>query len=151
MVQPRAPRGDAEARERELAARKRVAALVSGGLNFHLKRNGDQVQAARGTGGAKLCARLTNKTFVPEQTLDLAGTPESEFDGAISAFLRVVHRRGVKHLLIAFSNPADESREQREESLVTALTRGGPAPLVRAFATPHDAFGGRNALAVLLV
>lgn len=141
----------AEARERELAARKRVAALVSGGLHFTIKRQGDRVQAARVNGAAKLLARLSSKTFAPEQTLDLRGRSVSEMDDAVAVFLPVVHRRGVKQVLIPFSGETDEPREQREAGAIAALTRSSAAPLVRAFSSPHEIHGGTAALAVLLI
>jgi DNA-nicking Smr family endonuclease len=141
----------AEARDRELAARKRVAALVSGGLHFSIKRQGDRIQATRTSSASKLVSRLSSKTFVPEQTIDLRGRPVAEIDGAISAFLRVVHRRGVKNVLVSFPGEADEPRELREESVIAALTRGSAAPLVRAFVSPHEVHGRTDTLAVLLV
>jgi DNA-nicking Smr family endonuclease len=140
-----------EARDRELAARKRVAGLVSGGLHFTVKRQGDRVQAARVSGAAKLWARLSSKTFAPEQTLDLRGRTVAEMDGAVAVFLPVVHRRGVKQVLIPFSGETDEPREPREASVIAALTRGSASPLVRAFVSPHEIHGGTDALAVLLV
>jgi hypothetical protein len=72
-------------------------------------------------------------------------------DGAVAVFLPVVHRRGVKQLLIPFSGETDEPREEREAGVIAALTRSSAAPLVRAFASPHETHGGTNALAVLLV
>jgi len=36
------------------------------------------------------------------------------------------------------------------EALIEALTRGGAAPLVRAFASAHNSLGGSGAVAVLL-
>jgi DNA-nicking Smr family endonuclease len=148
---PRHASPRAEARERELAARKRVAALTSGGLHFTIKRQGDRVQAARVNGAAKLWSRLTSKTFAPEQTLDLRGRTVSEMDGAVAGFLPVVHRRGVKLVLVPFSGETGEPREEREAGAIAALTRSSAAPLVRAFASPHEVHGGTQALAVLLI
>lgn len=153
LVEPRPARGDARSIEEERAARKRVAALVAGGLHFKVKRTGDQIQAGRGAGAPKLWARLSSKSFTPEHTLDLRGRPLPEIGDAIAAFLGHVHRRGVKHVLVPFADAprGDPSREPSAQAMIDALTRGSAAPIVRAFASAHDEHGGVDALAVLLV
>jgi DNA-nicking Smr family endonuclease len=150
---PRPKPAPTEERTRELAARKRVAALVSGGLHFKLKRDGGQIHGQRGSGSAKLIARLTSKGFAPEVTLDLRGLSATvNARDAISSFLSVHHRRGVKQLLIAFDPPSGEAdAESALETVVAALTLGAAAALVRAFASARDNLGGNAALVVLLI
>lgn len=147
------PEARAEARAAELAARKRVATLTSGGVHFKLKRAGDHVQAARGSTPAKLWARLESKTYVPELTLDLRAQPTPEVTESVAAFLRLIHRRGVRQLVIAIGDgpTPDEPREQRLETVITALIQGASSPLVRAFTTAHENLGGTSSLAILLI
>ncbi len=150
---PRAPGASSEAREQELAARKRVAALVSGGVHFKVKRDGEQVQATRGSAAAKSYARLASKTYAPELTLDLRAQPDAEVGDGIAGYVRLVHRRGVRQLLIRIDEPTAPAdvREQRRQHVVTALTLGAAAPLVRAFTSAHESLGGTRSLAVLLI
>jgi DNA-nicking Smr family endonuclease len=150
--QPRLPRANPEERTRELAARKRIVALVSGGLHFKIKREGGSIQGQRGTGSAKLIARLTSKSFSPEVTLDLRGQPSVTARDAIAGFLRVHHRRGVKQMVILFDPASGEAdADSALEVIVSALTLGQAAALVRAFSTPRESLGGNAALAVLLI
>jgi DNA-nicking Smr family endonuclease len=147
--QPRPKRASPEARTRELAARKRVAALVSGGLHFKIKREGERIQGQRGGGSPKVVARLTSKGFWPEVTLDLRGQPLANARDLIASFLSGHHRRGVQQLAIVFDLEA--GADQARDAIVTALTLGPAAALVRAFATAREDLGGNAALAVLLI
>ncbi|HKU42573.1 MAG TPA: hypothetical protein VJR89_30655 [Polyangiales bacterium] len=151
-VQPRAPRGDAEARTRELAARKRVAALLSGGVHFKIKREAGQVLGQRGTSSTKLAAGLAHRRFTPEVTLDLRGQPETDAREAIEGFIRVHHRRGVRQLSIVWDPRPDEAGvDSALEAVLAGLTNSAVAPLVRAFASAHVSLGGNAALGVLLI
>ncbi len=148
---PRQP-ANPEERANELAARKRVAALVSGGVHFKIKREGGRVQGQRGSGSAKLLARITSKTFTPEVTLDLRGQPFAAARDAIAGFIKVHHRRGVQQLLITFDPPSEEAgAESALEAVIAGLTMGAASALVRAFASARDNLGGDTALAVLLI
>lgn len=149
----RAPRTSPEERARELEARKRVAALVSGGIGFKLKREGNHVQGTRGASSAKLCARLSSKTYAPELRLDVRTQAGVEVRDSIASYLRLVHRRGVRQLLVIIDDGTspEQDREQRLQDAIAALTQGAAAPLVRAFTTAHESLGGTQALAVLLI
>jgi DNA-nicking Smr family endonuclease len=152
QAQPRRQRASAEERTRELAARKRVAALVSGGLHFHVKRDGSRIQAQRGAGSAKLMTRLTSKGFSPEVTLDLRGLPTVNARDAIASFVTVHHRRGVQQMSIVFDPPSGEAdADSAFEIIVAALTLGPAAALVRAFSSARENLGGTSALVVLLI
>jgi DNA-nicking Smr family endonuclease len=154
MKPPRNPPASDEDRARELAARKRVAALVSGGLHFKIKREGDRIQGQRGGSSAKVVARLTSKGFSPEVTLDLRGLPLVNARDAIAGFISVHHRRGVKQMAILFDSgsatPDDEAGDALEK-IVSALTLGAAAALVRAFSSARENLGGSAALVVLLI
>lgn len=151
-VEARAPRVGSEQRAREIAARKRVAALVSGGLHFKIKRHDGQIHGQRGTGSTKLATRLASKSFSPEVTLDLRAQPEVDLGATIASFIRAHHRRGVRQLSIVFNPLPNENPEAAAiELVVAALTTSAAAPLVRAFSTAHPSLGGNTALAVLLI
>lgn len=151
-TQPRRQRATPEERANELAARKRVAALVSGGLHFKIKREGDRVQGQRVASASKLIARLTSKSFSPEVTLDLRGQPHATFRDAIAGFVGVHHRRGVQQISILFDPSAAEGETASAlEALIDGLTMGAAAPLIRAFASARETRGVEAALAVLLI
>lgn len=148
---PRRPRGSPEERANELAARKRVAALVSGSLHFKVKREGDQIQAHRGASATKVINRLTSKTFSPEVTLDLRGQATSKLRDAIPGFVTLHHRRGVQQMSILFDPPVEGETESALDAIVAALTLGSAAALVRGFASARETPGVKNALALLLI
>jgi len=148
---PRLP-ASPEERANEVAARKRVAALVSGGLHFKIKREGNTVQGQRGSGSAKLVALITSKNFTPEVTLDLRGLPDVVPRDAIAGFVNMHHRRGVKRMLIAFDPSSGEADAKGGlDAIITGLTMGPAAALVRAFASARENLGGNAALTVLLI
>jgi DNA-nicking Smr family endonuclease len=153
QVQPGLPDARAVARAEETAARKRVAALVSGGLHFKVKCEGEHVQAARGSSQAKLFARLVSKTYAPELTLDLTAQPDADVADSIAGFLRLVHRRGVRQIVITLHDGTapEQVREHRRQSVIAALTQGAASPLVRAFSSAHERLGGTGSLVVLLI
>lgn len=151
-VQPRLPsRADPEERARELAARKRVAGLVSGGLHFKIKREGARIVGQRGAGTPKLAARLASKGFAAEVTLDLRAQPADHAGEAIAAFVRAHHRRGVRQLSISFEPTPGDEPDAMLDAVVAALTRGPVAELVRGFSSAHASLGGDGVLTVLLI
>jgi DNA-nicking Smr family endonuclease len=152
-LHPRLPsRNDPEKRALELAARKRVAALLSGGVHFKIREDAGRIHGERGSGSAKLAARVGSKHFLPEVTLDLRARPAADTEEAIANFVRTHHRRGVRQLSIVF-DPAPDGDEAASalEAIVAALTRGQSAALVRAFSSAHENLGGAATLAVLLI
>jgi DNA-nicking Smr family endonuclease len=152
-LHPRLPsRADPEKRALELAARKRVAALLSGGVHFKIREDAGRIHGERGSGSAKLAARVGSKHFSPEVTLDLRARPAAEAEEAIANFVRMHHRRGVRQLSIVFDPvPGAEGAASALEPIVAALTRGQSAALVRAFSSAHESLGGAATLAVLLI
>jgi len=152
-LHPRLPsRADPEKRALELAARKRVAALLSGGVHFKIREDAGRIHGERGSGSAKLAARVGGKHFSPEVTLDLRARPAADTEEAIANFVRTHHRRGVRQLSIVFDPvPSADEAPSALEAIVTALTRGQSAALVRAFSSAHESLGGPATLAVLLI
>ena len=152
-LHPRLPsRADPEKRALELAARKRVAALLSGGVHFKIREDAGRIHGERGSGSAKLAARLGSKHFSPEVTLDLRARPAADTEEAIANFVRTHHRRGVRQLSIVFDPvPGADEAASALEAIVAALTRGQSAALVRAFSSAHESLGGAATLAVLLI
>lgn len=140
-------------RAEEIAARKRLAALVSGGVHFKVRREDEFVQAYRSEASSKAVAKLSGKGFSPEATLDLHGERAAKVSDTVAAFVRTHHRRGARHLLIIVGKGlhSEDGTGVLLPALIDALTQGLCAPLVRGFATAHASLGGAGAVSVLLV
>jgi DNA-nicking Smr family endonuclease len=150
-VVPRAVDPVALAADRE--ARERLGALIAGDVKFdvQLERDG-YVQALRQGGARKLLAAVQSSAFGPDSTLDLHGLHAPEAATRVHDFVRAEHRRGARRLLIIVGkgSHSDGGISVLAPVARDALTRGGAAPLVQAFASAHATLGGRGALAVLL-
>jgi DNA-nicking Smr family endonuclease len=148
---PRAVDPVAVAADRE--ARERLGALVAGDVRFEvqLERDG-YVQALRQGASRKLLAAVQSSSFAPDATLDLHGFHAPEAATRVHDFVRHEHKRGARRILIIVGKGSHSEDGTSVLGPVTrdALTRGGAAPLVQAFATAHSAHGGRGALAILL-
>lgn len=140
-------------RAEEAAARKRLAALVSGGVHFKVRREDEFVEAWRSEGSNKLVMRLSSKGFLPEATLDLHGERVARVSDVVANFVRMHHRRGARHLLIIVGKGlhSEDGVGVLLPALIDALVQGLAAPLVRAFASAHAVHGGTGAVAVLLI
>lgn len=140
-------------RAEEVAARKRLAALVSGGVHFKIRREDEFVEGWRSEGSSKLVMRLSSKGFVPEATLDLHGERVARVTDVVASFVRMHHRRGARHLLIIVGKGlhSEDGVGVLLPALIDALIQGLAAPLVRAFASAHAVHGGTGAVAVLLI
>ena len=140
-------------REEEAAARKRLAALVSGGIHFKVKTEDGYVQGQRREVQPKLVLKLSGKGFAPDATLDLHGEVTARVSDLVSNFARTHHRRGAKHLLIIVGKGlhSEDGQGVLLPALIDALTQGGAAPLVRCFASAHANLGGSGAVAVMLM
>jgi DNA-nicking Smr family endonuclease len=149
--QPRSVDPVALAADRE--ARERLGALIAGDVRFdvQLERDG-YVQALRQGASRKLLAAVQSSSFAPDATLDLHGFHAPEAATRVHDFVRHEHKRGARRLLIIVGKGSHSEDGTSVLGPVTrdALTRGGAAPLVQAFATAHFAHGGRGALAILL-
>lgn len=140
-------------REEEAAARKRLAALVAGGIHFKVKVEDGFVTGQRLEVQAKQTQKLSGKSFAADITLDLHGERAARVSDLVAGFVRTHHRRGVKQILIIVGKGlhSEDGQGVLLDALIDALTNGGAAPLVRAFASAHSNLGGSGAVAVLLV
>ena len=76
----------------------------------------------------------------------------AEVERAVHDFVRDAQRRRARHLLIIVGKGqhSEDGVGVLAEVAVRALSQGGAAPLVAAFASAHSRHGGSGALAVLL-
>jgi DNA-nicking Smr family endonuclease len=152
----RNPEREAEARaavrNEELDARARLAALVSEGVRFRIRREDDYVEGLRADASPKLLARIQGRGFSPEAKLDLHGLRANQVAPAIERFVRSHQRRGARHVLLIVGKGlhSEDGTSVLAPAAVEALTHGLPAPWVVAFCTAHAHHGGNGAIAVLL-
>jgi DNA-nicking Smr family endonuclease len=153
VSRPLVQRVSAEDRAAEVAARKRLAELVSGGVHFRVKREDEYVEGLRADASSKLLSRLNGKGFSPEARLDLHGERAARVGDLVASFVRSHHRRGARHVLIIVGKGlhSEDGVGVLRHAVSDALTDGLAAPLVRAFASAHVNQGGTGAIAVLLI
>jgi DNA-nicking Smr family endonuclease len=153
VVSPERQRVSQLDREEEAAARKRLAALVSGGIHFKVQTEDGYVQGQRSEVQPKLVHKLSGKNFAPDATLDLHGEVTARVSDLVASFVRTHQRRGAKHVLIIVGKGlhSEDGQGVLLPALIDALTKGGAAPLVRAFASAHQNLGGTGAVAVMLI
>jgi DNA-nicking Smr family endonuclease len=153
VVSPERKRVTQIDREEEAAARKRLAALVAGGIHFKVKVEDGYVTGQRAEVSVKEAQKLSGKSFTADEQLDLHGQRAASVSELVSGFVRKHHRRGAKQLLIIVGKGlhSEDGQGVLLDALVDALTNGGAAPLVRCFASAHSNLGGSGAVAVLLV
>lgn len=142
----------AEVRSEEFAARSRLAALVSEGVRFKLRREDDYVEGLRADTSPKLLARIQGRGFTPEAKLDLHGLRANQVEPALERFVRMHQRRGARHVLVIVGKGlhSEDGNSVLAPAAIEALTHGLAAPWVVAFCTAHAVHGGGGALAVLL-
>lgn len=142
----------AAARSEELDARTRLAALVSEGVRFRIRREDDYVEGLRADASPKLLPRIQGRGFSPEAKLDLHGLRANQVAPAIERFVRSHQRRGARHVLLIVGKGlhSEDGTSVLAPAAVEALTHGLPAPWVVAFCTAHANHGGNGAIAVLL-
>jgi DNA-nicking Smr family endonuclease len=136
----------------DAAARERLSRLVAEGVRFAVTRDAGFVRGLRAGVSDKLLRGLDGASFEPEATLDLHGMRSAEAGRAVHDFVRGARRRGARHLLLIVGKGthSDDGVGVLGEVAVRALTQGGAAPLVAAFASAHARHGGSGAIAVLL-
>lgn len=134
-------------------ARDRLAALVAGGVRFELERADDEIRGRRAGAPGSVAAALQKKGVVPEATLDLHGLRAEDAERDTVRFVRAQHRRGARRVCIVHGKGlhSDGGVGVLRDRVVHALTEGGAAPVVRAFASAPAHLGGTGALVVELV
>lgn len=148
--QAKAPTGGTP---QDAAARARLDALVSGALRFDVQWHDDgSVEGLRQGGHERSLARLRGAGLSPEATLDLHGLSRAEVTARVTEFVRKSARRGLRLVLVIVGKGlhSEDGHGVLAEALVEALTTGGAAPRVAAFASAHTRHGGYGAIAVEL-
>lgn len=148
----------AQVRQRDLqddhAARRRLGALVGGGVTFVVDEVGEDLREAVRQGvSARELRRLRSPRFHPEATLDLHGESREAVELLVSRFVREHHRRGCRYLLVIHGKGlhSDAGIGVLGAAVFSALTAGGAAPLVRGLTLAHPQLGGSGATAVMLM
>lgn len=139
-------------READRDARARLAALVSGGLRFELRREDGWVAGLREDAPRGTLEALSGAKVLPEARIDLHGKRSLDVDQALTKFVREKHRVGLRRLLIVHGKGihSDAAGPVLGDAVIEALTRGGPASRVIAFVTASATLGGSGALIVQL-
>ncbi|HEY8427725.1 MAG TPA: Smr/MutS family protein [Sandaracinaceae bacterium] len=131
-------------------ARARLAALVAGGVRFDIERDGDEIRGVRvGTPPHVLRELLGAR---PEATLDLHGMRADRAEQEVVRFVRAQQRRGARRVCIVHGKGLHSPGGVGvlRDAALHALTEGGAAPVVLAFATASSELGGSGALLVEL-
>jgi len=144
-------RAEAEAADR--AARAQLDRLVSGGLSFDVRVDSDGIVRGLREGAQKRTARmLADGDLPPERSLDLHGFERRNVNREVNRFVREAHGDGRRTLSLIHGRGkhSEGGLPVLADAVVEALTEGGAAVLVEAFATAPDRFGGRGATLVRL-
>jgi DNA-nicking Smr family endonuclease len=139
-------------READREARARLAALVSGGLRFEVRREDDWIAGLREDAPRGTLEALSGAKVMPEARLDLHGKRAADVDQAVTRFVREKHRAGLRRVLIVHGKGlhSDAGGPVLGEQVIESLTKGGAASLTLAFVTAPDGLGGAGALLVEL-
>ena len=151
----RGPRAVAERAHRdaaEEAARARLERLVVGGVSFEIRRDEHGVEAKRKGAAERTLLLLLRGELTPEARVDLHGLGREEAGRVVGRFIKDAHAKSRLTVLIIHGKGAHSEGGigVLEETCVEALTKGGSAPYVEAFATAPTRFGGRGAIVARL-
>jgi DNA-nicking Smr family endonuclease len=151
----RGPRAVAERAHRdaaEEAARARLERLVVEGVSFQVRRDEHGVEAKRKGAADRTILLLLRGELTPEARVDLHGLTRADAMKVVRQFVRDAKSKSRLTLLIIHGKGAHSEGGigVLEEACVEALTKGGAAPYVEAFATAPTRFGGRGAIVVRL-
>jgi DNA-nicking Smr family endonuclease len=142
-----------EVREADREARARLAALVSGGLRFEVRREDEWTAGLREDAPRGTLEALAGAKVMPEGRVDLHGKRAADVDQVLTRFVREKHRAGMRRLLVVHGKGlhSDAGGPVLGDAVIESLTRGGPASLVIAFVTAPPGLGGSGALVLELV
>lgn len=142
------------AQEAEEEARTRLGQLVGGGVRFVVRREGQYVEGRRHDTPERTCVLLANGELAPTAHLDLHGMTQKEAASRVRAFIRDKgsSRKSAAVVSIIHGKGKGSSGGQGvlQGVVIAALTKGGAAPFVDAFATAPRRMGGDGALLVRL-
>ena len=152
------PKHDPVVRVADDEARARLRALVGGGARFDVREDDDYVEASAEGTPESVMRQLLRATPGPGlPSLDLHGAKEHEVEARVSRFVRGAEKKAAKRVLIIHGKglhsapgASAQGRSILGRATVQALTKGGAAPLVRAFVSAPTALGGTGALLVEL-
>lgn len=154
VVQPVPKSAEEVARraQRDAEARARLDAFVGQAKRFAVEREGDHVRGRRDDLSPARAAQLFARATAPEQTLDLHGLRSEDAGRQVVNFVRSAQRAGKRLVLIVHGRGQHSAGGVGvlAEVVVETLSRGGAAPVVRAFATAPQRQGGTGALLVYL-
>ncbi|MCA9614039.1 MAG: Smr/MutS family protein [Sandaracinus sp.] len=138
--------------EAEEVARKRLESLVVGGVSFEVRRDEHGVEAKRKGASDRTLMMILRSELTPEARVDLHGLTRDAAMRVVRQFLKDARARSRLTLLLIHGKGAHSEGGigVLEEACVEALTKGGSAPYVEAFATAPQKFGGRGAIVVRL-
>lgn len=151
----RGPRAVAERAHRdaaEEAARARLERLVVEGVSFQIRRDEHGVEAKRKGAAERTLLLLLRGELTPEARVDLHGLGREEATRVVGRFVKDARTKSRLTVLIIHGKGAHSEGGigVLEEACVEALTKGGAAPYVEAFATAPTRFGGRGAIVARL-
>jgi DNA-nicking Smr family endonuclease len=151
----RGPRAVAERAHRdaaEEAARARLERLVVEGVSFQIRRDEHGVEAKRKGAAERTLLLLLRGELTPEARVDLHGLGRDEATRVVGRFVKDARMKSRLTVLIIHGKGAHSEGGigVLEEACVEALTKGGAAPYVEAFATAPTRFGGRGAIVARL-
>ncbi len=134
-------------------ARARLAALVAGGIRFDVEhRDDDRVHGVRVGTAPSIVRELARRDASPETKIDLHGMLAAEAEAEVVRFVRRAHKSGARRVLIVHGKGlhSEGGAGVLRDVVVRALTHGGAAPVVLAFASAAVELGGSGALVVEL-
>jgi DNA-nicking Smr family endonuclease len=140
-------------KNRDAAARARLASLVAGGVRFDVRREPEWIEGLRRDAKPAVIDALLRATVGAEATLDLHGVRAATAAERVSRHVRAAQRAGLRRVLIVHGKGlhSEHGAGVLADVVVSALTEGGAAPLVVAFVTAPPSQGGAGALLVELV
>jgi len=154
VVQPlvRSAEQVADQAQRDAEARARLDAFVGQAKRFVVERDGDEVRGRRDDVSPAQAAQLFKRVAAPEQKLDLHGLRSEDAGRQVVAFVRSAQRAGKRVVLIVHGRGQHSAGgvSVLPDVVLETLSRGGAAPVVRAFMSAPQRQGGSGALIVFL-
>lgn len=149
---PRSAEDVADQVQRDAEARARLDAFVGQAKRFVVERDGDEVRGRRDDLSPAQAAQLFLRVPAPEQKLDLHGLRGEDAGRQVVAFVRSAQRAGKRVVLIVHGRGQHSAGGVGvlAEVVLETVTRGGAAPVVRAFMSAPQRQGGSGALVVFL-